>query len=261
MFNFFKSEDPVVKTTATELPKPVCDFENLDRLMRVFKEQTGIEFGEKRSIFKNKVSNFARNNGLESIAECIEQLERDGALKQELIDALTTNETYFFREMGQIKELVAEVKNDYGRVDILCAPGSTGEEPYTIAMELLEAGVAPDKFHITGIDINAHAIEFARRACYREKSLRKTPYELKQKYFTPNNDLYCLDETVKAQASMRVINVFDPEFKRLGKFDYIFSRNMLIYFDHGTKKRVKELLESMLKDGSKSIYFGHADLF
>ncbi|MGM0623500.1 MAG: CheR family methyltransferase [Campylobacterota bacterium] len=262
MFNFFRKKDPIVKKVE---PKEIQieDFENTDRLMEAFKEETGIEFDQKKSIFQNKVVNFAKNNGVESIAQCIKIMQsRNSELKEKLIDVLTTNETYFYREIVQIQQMAKAVKESGKSVRILSAPCSTGEEPYTIAMILLDAGVELSQFEIVAIDINKFAVDFASKGCFRGKSLRKLQEDVKQKYFyQKENNIYCVDEAIKDRITFKTVNIFNSEFKMLGKFDYIFSRNMLIYFDYETKLKVKELLLSMLKDKEVGIYFGHADLF
>ncbi|MGM0533143.1 MAG: CheR family methyltransferase [Campylobacterota bacterium] len=259
---FFKNKKQTPLPAKKEDPPEITDTYNFDRLIETFKEQTGVEFESKRSIFENKVINFAKNNGLHSVQSCIDLMRGpETDLKDKLIDVLTTNETYFFREMVQIEDLARKVKAKGSPVRILSAPCASGEEPYTIAMTLLEAGISPSRFEITAIDISRYAIEFAKKGCYRPKSLRKTPAPIEAKYFTTRDELKCLQPLVKDTVTFQVANVFDPAFKQLGKFDYIFSRNMLIYFDHPTKKKVKALLESMLKDPRNEIYFGHADLF
>lgn len=82
-----------------------------------------------------------------------------------------------------------------------------------------------------------------------------------KKYFTLNEDKYHLNEEVKKLTEFKVLNIFEDEFTKLEKFDYVFSRNMLIYFDAQTKKKAVEILHSMQKDPNKEIFFGHADLF
>lgn len=261
MFDFFKRKTPKLhKSQIKEVN--ISDFENIDRLMDAFKEETAIEFDQKKSIFQNKVVNFARNNEVESINECINIMKsRSGELKEKLIDVLTTNETYFYREVVQIENMAKEIKQHGTKVRILSAPCATGEEPYTIAMALLEAGVSESDFEIVAIDINKYAVEFGAKGCFRQKSLRLVSHEIQQKYFIQNENLFCVKEYIKSRVQFKTVNIFDNEFKNLGKFDYIYSRNMLIYFDYETKLKVKDLLEGMLKNRERGVYFGHADLF
>ena len=261
MFDFFKRKTP--KLQKTEIKEVnISDFENIDRLMDAFKEETGIEFDQKKSIFQNKVVNFAKNNGVESISDCIDIMKsRSGELKEKLIDVLTTNETYFYREVLQIENMAKEVKQNGTKVRILSAPCATGEEPYTIAIALLEAGVNENDFEIVAIDINKYAVEFGAKGCFREKSLRRTTQEIREKYFHLREGNFCIKDYIRSRVVFQSVNIFDKEFQNLGKFDYIYSRNMLIYFDYETKLKVKALLEGMLKDKERGVYFGHADLF
>ena len=73
--------------------------------------------------------------------------------------------------------------------------------------------------------------------------------------------MYKLKDTIKSHVTFKLVNIFEQSFKGLGKFDYIFSRNMLIYFDKETKLKAKCILESMRKDNSQDIFFGHDDIF
>lgn len=260
MFNFFKSKKPSLQT-AQVTKISLSDTENVDMLMDAFKEETGIEFEQKKSIFQNKVTGFARNNEIDSFAQCIQIMKSRGELKEKLIDILTTNETFFYREVNQIHEMAKKIKSSVSKVRILSAPCATGEEPYTIAMILLQEGINIEKFEIVAIDINKYAVDFARKGCYREKSLRNLTHETKSKFFYKNDTLECVKHYIRDRIVFKSVNIFDESFKSLGKFDYIFSRNMLIYFDYDTKLKVKELLESMLKDKEVGVYFGHADLF
>jgi chemotaxis protein methyltransferase CheR len=261
MFGFFKKREHATLQSETIEKEALSDTENIDRLMQVFKEQTGIEFEQKKSIFQNKVTSFARNHEIRSFAQCIDILQGRGELTDKLIDVLTTNETYFYREVAQIHEMARLIKQKNQKVRILSAPCSTGEEPYTIAMILIQEGINIESVEIVAIDINPFAVEFAKKGCYREKSLRNLTHEVRSQFFYHSDTHECVKHYIRDRISFRSVNIFDAEFKNLGKFDYIFSRNMLIYFDYDTKIKVKELLEGMLKDKETGIYFGHADLF
>ena len=188
-------------------------------------------------------------------------LFRSSIAKQKLIDYLTTNETFFYREFKQITELVNLVKTINSNVNILCAPSATGEEPYSIAIALLEAGVIQKSFHITGIDINSDALEKAHKAVYGQRNVRNLTQEIIHKYFIHDGTHYILKDSVKQHTTFKLSNLFDNSFQSLGKFDFIFSRNMLIYFDKETKLKAKDILENMRKDNTHEIFFGHADMF
>jgi chemotaxis protein methyltransferase CheR len=258
MFSFFRSKSKKVPSLEVNI---VEDFHDVIPISEYFHKETGVIFDRQESILKNKVISFCRQRRIHSFSKLLTNLDTDYQLKQELIDHLTTNETFFYREIKQIDTLVELVKKYSSSVDILCAPSSTGEEPYSIVIALLEAGVSPNKISILGIDINSDAINRANEAIYKERNVRNLSSELKNKYFSKDNDKYILNKSVKSLVSFKVINLFNESFKNLGKFDFIFSRNMLIYFDKETKVRAKKLLESMRKSDEHQIFFGHADLF
>ncbi|MBN2783023.1 MAG: protein-glutamate O-methyltransferase CheR [Campylobacterales bacterium] len=240
----------------------VEEFDDVALVAEYFQKETGIITYERQySILQNKVAFFCRQNGISSFVKLLDELDRNINLKQELIDTLTTNETFFYREFKQIESLVELVKKSDFDVSILCAPSSTGEEPYSIAIALLEAGVSSKKFSIVGIDINADAIKKAKIATYGERNIRNLSQSILNKYFTKDGNKYIINESVKSLVSFRIENIFDNSFKNLGKFDFVFSRNMLIYFDKETKLKAKEILESMRKTDEHGVFFGHADLY
>ena len=258
MFSFFKKKEKVPSTVTL---KPREEFEDIRQVSKYFHDETGVNFDKQESILKNKVISFCKQRELYSFSELLSKIHTDSQLKQELIDHLTTNETFFYREMKQILELVELVKNTYSSVDILCAPSATGEEPYSIAISLLEAGVPESKFKIVGIDINSDAITKAKAARYKERNIRNLSNDVLNKYFVKEDDIYILKESIKSMVTFKVVNIFDDSFKNLGRFDFIFSRNMLIYFDKETKLKAKAILESLRKTNEHEVFFGHADLY
>ena len=258
MFNFFKKKEIVI---IEEDIKQVEDFNNIDPIANYFHTETGITFNSQLSILKSKVSSFCKKREIYSFDTLLQDIKSDKSLKQELIDHLTTNETYFYRELKQIMELVALVKQSDSKVTILCAPSATGEEPYSIAIALLEAGVLESNFKILGIDINSDAIKKSEQAIYGTKNLRNFSDEVISRYFTKQDENYILHQNIKSLVSFKIVNLFDSSFKDIGKFDFVFSRNMLIYFDKETKLKAKNILESVRKNDKYDVFFGHADLF
>jgi len=257
MFGFFKKKS---QTVCKQEIKHEEDFEDIEDLILYFKNETGIDFFNKKEITKNKVKNFCRRREIYSFCELLEKLKTDRSLTQELIDCLTVNETYFFRETPQIEDMIQKAKALGFKAEILCAPSSSGEEPYTIAIMMLEAGFKPQDFHIVGIDISEKIINRAKEAKYGKRSLHRVSEPLKVKYFKKVDDKYILKDMVKNCVSFRCINIFDKSLENLRKFDFIFSRNMMIYFDKETKIKAKNILQKLLKRGDESIFFGHADM-
>jgi len=257
MFSFFKKKKRL--TQKDEEVVEIQDFTNVEPIAEYFKNETGVTFDNQISILKNKVMTFCRQRKINSFSKLLAMVDEDAKIKQELIDYLTTNETFFYREFRQIAELVELVKNNTNNVKILCAPSATGEEPYSIAIALLEAGVLPSRIEIVGIDINSDALNKAREATYKERNIRNLSDEIKEKYFDKQENFYALKSSVKSLVTFKLQNLFDPSFLNLGKFDFIFCRNMFIYFDAPTKTKAKNILESMRKNTNQEIFFGHAD--
>ena len=258
MFSFFKKKREVTQDVIIKLE---VDYNDIEPISKYFHKYTGITFDKQMSILKSKVTSFCKQRDLHSFSKLLEDIKINSSLKQELIDYLTTNETFFYRELKQIKELVELVKESTGKINILCAPSATGEEPYSIAIALLESGVSTSDFNIVGIDINSDAISKAQKAIYGQRNVRNLSAEIINKYFTENNNKYVLNQSIKSLVSFKIANIFDASFTSLGKFDFVFSRNMLIYFDKETKLKAKSILESMRKDDKHKVFFGHADLF
>lgn len=258
MLNFFKEKETIVED---EQIKDIEDYNDIEPISKYFHNETGITFDKQISILKSKVTSFCKQRYIPSFSNLLKDIKVDNSLKQELIDYLTTNETFFYREFKQIGELVELVKKSHGKINILCAPSATGEEPYSIAIALLEASVSASNFEILGIDINSDAISKAKTAIYGERNIRNLSAEIISKYFQKNNDKYVLNQDIKSLVSFKTSNLFDNSFTSLGKFDFVFSRNMLIYFDKETKLKAKSILESMRKNENHKVFFGHADLF
>ena len=259
MFNFFKKKESIVEEVVVVAPQE--DYYDVKPIADYFHNETGITFDTQMSILKSKVISFCKQRYIYSFSSLLQDIKSNTQIKQELIDYLTTNETYFYREFKQIQELVDLVKESHGSVKILCAPSATGEEVYSIAIALLEAGVSSSDFHILGIDINSDAISKAQSAVYGERNVRNLTPQVISKYFDINDKKYSLKHSVKSLVSFQITNIFDSSFKNIGKFDFIFSRNMLIYFDKETKLKAKGILESLRKSDQHDIFFGHADLF
>ena len=262
MFNFFGKKTLQPESPANVYHPPVVeDFNDVEPIAFYFREETGITFENQKSILISKLISFCKIHRIVSFKQCLAQVKNDRILKQELINYLTTNESYFYRELHQVEDLVKTVKHFNHRIDILCAPCSTGEEIYSISIALIEAGVPESRFNLVGIDINTEALNHAKSGIYNQRNISKLPVQVLNKHFISKGSKYHLKDNVKQCVSWKIENIFSPSFKTLGEFDFIFSRNMLIYFDRDTKIRAKNILESLLKDRNTPIYFGHADLF
>jgi len=259
MFSFFKKKEDIKKGVSFESIQE--DYNDITPIANYFHNETGITFDKQIGILKNKVISFCKQKKFYSFEKLLQDIKSKPKIKQEIIDYLTTNETYFYREFSQIQEFINLMKNHNSNVKILCAPSATGEEPYSIAIALMEAGIPAYRISILGIDINQDALIKAQNAVYSDRNIRNLSQSILHKYFRKENDKYVLMESMKSLVTFKLVNIFDESFKNLGKFDFVFSRNMLIYFDKQTKVKAKNILENMRKNNKYDVFFGHADLF
>ena len=194
--------------------------------------------------------------------------DSSGSEFQELMNAITVNETYFFREESQLSALADVILPELHRLRpsneplrILSAPSSTGEEPYSMVIKILEEANVIDArdIEIVGIDIDSTVIEKAKVGLYSERNVHAIPKHLYNKYFKKVGYNNQFDENLKGAVDFKVVNIFDKaEVRALGKFDVIFSRNMLIYFDDASRKEVAMTFYDMLKPNGY-VLLGHAE--
>lgn len=182
----------------------------------------------------------------------------------ELASVLSNNETYFFREHAQLEVLAADVVQDAlrngGKLRVWSSACSTGEEPFSLAMRLLETRrLAPSDIKIVASDLSPRALEKCGMGFYRELSFRSTPPELIQKYFRPLGGGFVVADDVKRMVDFFRINLLDERaIAKVGRVDAIFCRNVLIYFDKPTQKRVVEAFVRALRPGGY-LFLGHAE--
>ena len=187
----------------------------------------------------------------------------------DIMDLLTTNETYFFRESFQLKafteEIVPEIsalKSARGEktLRIWSAGCSTGEEPYTIAMLLLEKPeLAGWKIEIIGTDISQRVLHQARKGVYGNSSFRVTEPVYKNRYFHEQDGGHRVVDRIRELVTFSRLNLYDQSrFLFLGKIDIIFCRNVIIYFDQPAKKKVIEHFYSTLNPGG-FLLLGHSE--
>jgi chemotaxis protein methyltransferase WspC len=175
---------------------------------------------------------------------------------QALIETVVVPETWFFRDREAFSTLARLVQDASwsaqadGVRRILSLPCSTGEEPYSIAMALFDAGVPADRFSIDAIDISAHAIATARRATYGRNSFRGRELGFRTRYFDATATGHQLADRVRRRVRFRQGNLLSPESSTaLTRYDAIFCRNLLIYFDRPTQARAVAALERQLTPG------------
>ncbi|MEW5546694.1 CheR family methyltransferase [Pseudomonas soli] len=180
-------------------------------------------------------------------------LQQSSDEQQALIEAVIVPETWFFRYPESFTALAGLAHKRAAELAgarplrILSLPCSTGEEPYSIAMALLDAGLSPGAFRVDGIDISPSSVAKGEQALYGRNSFRGSELAFRERHFSPSGDTHRLDERVRQQVSLQAGNVLDPALKaREGLYDFVFCRNLLIYFDVPTQQRVFEVLKRLI---------------
>jgi chemotaxis protein methyltransferase CheR len=185
---------------------------------------------------------------------------RDLDLEKAVIEAMTTNETFFFRDkipFDLFRDVLLprymQARAATRRLRIWCAAASTGQEPYSLAMLLNEAAtkLAGWQLEIVATDISTEVLERARAGLYSQFEVQRgLPIQLLLKYFTQVGDQWQISPHIRAMVDYRPLNLI-KDFGHLGTFDIIYCRNVLIYFDGPTKTDVlKRLANAMVPDGT-----------
>jgi chemotaxis protein methyltransferase CheR len=246
-----------------------------DDIFRQIREQiykrTGMFFSDSsKYLIQKRLSPRASELNFDSFQKYFYFLQYDPRAEAEfdhIYDLITTNETYFFREPAQLaafsEEIVPEIlaKKPAKKVRIWSAGCASGEEPYSIAMLLTEAGFFQrGAFEIFASDLNQQVLARARRGQYRESAFRSTPPHLKEKYFTREPDgAWRISDEIRNRVSFGRLNIYDEaRVALLGYLDVVFCRNVIIYFDETSKKVVINNLYNRLVDGGY-LLLGHSE--
>ena len=249
---------------------PVSE-EEFRKLCDFLYRRTGMSFTEsKRYFVQRRVTERMQSLDMPNFAHYFAVVRADlqGEIEQ-LINAFTVNETYFYREDHQLKcltnDLLAERLADKRRgaaIRIWSVPCATGEEPYSIAMWLLENWPQVDlhEIEIVGSDIDTRCLEAARQGFYGRRALMRLGGDLVAKYFTPQDDeIWRIIGDLRESVQFTAANIVDPaDTRRHGQFDVIFCRNVLIYFDDASRRLAAENLYENLAPGG-FICLGHTE--
>ncbi len=246
--------------------------EEFARFAKLIYQESGIFLKEtKLTLLSNRLRKRLYALNLETFSEYYEYIQKLSDKTKEieaLLDVVSTNETYFFRNERQFDALVkhcfpdiAEKKKNERRLRIWSAGCSTGEEPYTIAICLLEnmRYFQGWNIEILATDIAPSVLDFARVGVYAGRRIEKVPPELLKKYFTndPNNvELYGVNDEVKKLVRFNYLNLFKNPYPE--RLDVIFCRNVMIYFDkEHQKKLIAGFYASLLSTGY--LFIGHSE--
>lgn len=236
-------------------------------------KKSGIKFEDKKMYFINKrVGKRLEELGLGTVREYLRYLKfkDDGDEFQELMNLLTVNETYFFREFHTLEafaeyclqEIAEEkIKNDDRSLRIWSAGCSTGEEPYTLAIiirEMLDNAKDWD-VEIVATDIDEMVLQKGMSAAYDDRSIKDVPDEYYRKYFEYSGGRHMPVRSIRDMVTFEHLNLMDRMMMRRKRgFDFVFCRNVLIYFDEISRKQVVDHFYISLNRGGY-IFLGHSE--
>jgi chemotaxis protein methyltransferase CheR len=219
----------------------------LDYLRAFLKSRSGLALGpEKRYLVDGGLGPLCKRNALRDLSELVSRLKLgcDRALERSVVDAMTTNETFFFRDrvpFDLFRDVLlprcVDAESGSRKIRIWCAAASSGQEPYSLAMILREAGsrLAGRSVEIVATDISAEMLEKAKAGIYSQFEVQRgLPIQLLLKHFTQIGENWQIAPAIRQMVSFRPLNLIQS-FGHLGTFDMIFCRNVLIYFDSATK--------------------------
>ena len=258
--------------SSAAIARPAIGDAEFQKFAEFFYRKTGIHFeASKRYFVDKRLIERIESTGAQSFRAWFVALrfETDGAELQHLVNAMTVNETYFFREAYQFDCLVnhmldevAARKRPGSRIRIWSIPSSTGEEPYSIAIYLLErwARLAQFDVEILSSDIDTAVLQSAQRGVYSPRSVAQLPQAYLKKYFTPHgDDEWRISRELVESVEFSRINLCEPDdTRRFRDIDVIFCRNLLIYFDDLSRRIAAEAMFDALCPGG-FICLGHSE--
>jgi chemotaxis protein methyltransferase CheR len=251
------------------------DYEFLRKLL---KERSGLDLSsDKQYLVESRLIPLARRAGLPGITELVQKMKSGAdALTSDVIEAMTTNETFFFRDKIPFDHLrdtilpsLLQARASRRALRIWCAASSTGQEPYSIAMCLKALGpaLAGWRVEIVATDLSQAVLEKSKAGIFSQFEVQRgLPIQLLVKHFTQVGEMWQLNADIRAMVQHRQLNLLQ-DFSHLGTFDVIFCRNVLIYFDQDTKagifNRLGRLVEAdgFLVLGAAESVVGISDAF
>ena len=233
-------------------------------LRKLLKERSGLDLSaDKQYLVESRLIPLARRVGLTGIAELVAKIKTgNDPLTAEVVEAMTTNETFFFRDkipFDHLREAVlpalAQARASRRALRIWCAASSSGQEPYSIAMCVKEfSALAGWRVEIVATDLSLEVLEKSKAGIYSQFEVQRgLPIQMLVKYFAQTGELWQLKADIRAMVQHRQLNLLQ-DFSHLGTFDVIFCRNVLIYFDQPTKVGIFDRLAKMLEpDGALAL--------
>jgi chemotaxis protein methyltransferase CheR len=232
------------------------DYEYLRKLL---KDQSGLDLSaDKQYLIESRLAPLSRRAGLAGIPELVQKMKAGSAsLVAQVVEAMTTNETFFFRDKIPFdhfrQSIVPEILKARAvrkSVRIWCAAGSTGQEPYSLAMCLkeMEGQLAGWRVEIIATDLSQEVLEKSRAGLYSQFEVQRgLPIQMLVKHFKQTGEFWQINPDIRGMVQHRQLNLLH-DFSGLGAFDVIFCRNVLIYFDQPTQTEVLERVARQLPD-------------
>src|SRR4051812_26106249 len=221
-----------------------------DYLRKMLRGRSGLVLSaDKQYLVESRLLPLARRAGLGGLSELVQHLKGPNAeaLTIEVDEAMTTNESFFFRDKVPFENFrdvilpsLMAARATQRRLRIWCAAAATGQEPYSLAMSLKEMGqkVAGWRIEIVATDLSTEVLEKAKAGIYSQFEVQRgLPIQLLVKYFTQIGETWQIAPDLRAMVQYRPLNLLH-DFTHLGMFDVVFCRNVLIYFDQETKVNV-----------------------
>lgn len=241
---------------------------DFDRVQVLIYKRAGINLHDgKHAMVYSRLSRRLRDTGHQSFHDYLSWLEStDGDEWQEFINALTTNLTSFFRERHHFEAFssLMRAKPEHPQWRIWCSAASTGEEPYSIAMTAAQALGAKGNFSVVASDIDSKVLATASNGIYKMESLKGLESVHMQRFFLRgkggNSGLARIKPELRQKVEFLMVNLIRDDWPFREQFDVVFCRNVMIYFDAKTQRRVLERIHRVMKPGGL-LFVGHAENF
>jgi chemotaxis protein methyltransferase CheR len=252
--------------------------EDIEHLSAMLKTRSGLILGsDKTYLIESRLAPVARREGFASVSALLASLrtKRDEKLMTIVTDAMTTNETFFFRDKVPFDQFKSDVlpalskSRMNGEIKVWCAACSTGQEPYSLAMLMDEARAQYPRINldILATDISDRCLEKAQAGLYTQFEVQRgLPITMMVKHFEKVDEMWRISPKLRQSIRFKKVNLLD-DLRMIGRQDVIYCRNVLIYFDLETKKRVLEQMATLLADdgylflGAAETVLGITDVF
>jgi chemotaxis protein methyltransferase CheR len=241
---------------------------DFDHVQKLIYQRAGISLHDgKHAMVYSRLARRLRETGHQSFRDYLQWLESaDGSEWQEFVNALTTNLTSFFRESHHFEILSSYLKDHRSAQGcrIWCSAASTGEEPYSIAMTAFEALGDGRFFSIVASDIDSKVLQTAAQGVYRVESLKGLEQSKVKQFFLKgkgaNAGMARVKRELREKIEFLIVNLIKDDWPFQESFDVVFCRNVMIYFDSSTQRRVLERIHNVMKPGGL-LFVGHAENF